>query len=199
MAFVSFANTALVELVYTWNGIVVENTLYIRGNAAWNGSTLGTLGGEVYGWWNAYVKPLQPNTCTLTAIKLRDMSSQFGAYNEYAPVSSNVGTNVSPSLPNNVTAAIKFTTALVGRRNRGRNFVVGLVESGVSGSLVDASYAALWVNAYEEINLVGFINSGVHVVASRATAVAPSYTGVTTLVTGYSMDLGIDTQRRRLS
>lgn len=199
MPFVSFANTALVEMVYTWNGVVVENTLYFRGDAAWNGSTLGELGNEIFEWWDAEIKALQPTTCTLQAIKLRDMSTQFGAYNEYAPIAGNVGVNVSPSLPNNVTAAIKFTTALIGRRNRGRNFVVGLVESGVSGSLVDSSYAALWVDAYEDLQVQPFTNGAVHVIASRATAVAPDYNGVTTLVTGYSMDLRIDTQRRRLT
>lgn len=199
MPFVSFANTALVELVYQCNSVVCENTLYFRGGTPWSTSSLNDLGTAVWSWWSSQLKPLQGATLQLTEIKCRDMSTQFGAYGGYVPVSGNVGTRVSPTLPNNVTVAIKFTTTLVGRRNRGRNFFVGLCEDQVGVNNVNTADAAAIVSAYEELLVTAWPNSANHVVASRATAEAPSWTGVTTLITGYSVDPRIDTQRRRLS
>lgn len=199
MPFVSFANTALVELVFNSNLVVCENTLYIRGTAPWTGSMLNVLAEEVSEWWITEIRGLVNNQTALTEVKARDMSTQFGAYGQFTPVAGNVGTGTSPAMPNNVTCAVKFTTGLAGRRNRGRNYFIGLQEAQCAFNLIDSAFALALAENYSDLALYLSVNDGVHVIASRATATAPDWTGVTTPVTGYSVDLGVDTQRRRLT
>lgn len=199
MAFVSFLNTAYVELVFQQHQQTVQNTLYFRGDNAWASGTLGQLNQELYDWWYDNMRIVQSDTVTLNTIRSRDMSSEFSYNAEETPLTGNVGTLTSPALPNNVTVAIKFVTALVGRRNRGRNFFVGLTEGQVAGNEIDATALGLIVDAYEDLGTYVTVNGAIHVVASRAAAVSPDYNGITTPVVSYAADGFVDSQRRRLS
>lgn len=108
------------------------------------------------------------------------------------------GTGGSVQLPNNVTLCIKWTTENRGRSFRGRTYHVGLTESQVTDNEVVAVAMGQFTTAYGAL-LTDLATAGWPlVIASRYANNQPRITGVATLVTGFSIDPFIDSQRRRL-
>lgn len=198
MAFIPVPNTALAEVVVVWDGQICENTLYFLGAAAWDATTLTALGGELVAWWNTNIKSLVCTNTALSRVRLTSLESQSAPGIEYTTGLPITGTGATACMPNNVSAAIAFITALRGRSYRGRNYVIGLQEGQVVGNLLDASVAAAYVAAYAALDTAVTANSGQHVVVSRQLNNVPRVTGVATIVTAYSMERVIDSQRRRL-
>lgn len=200
MPFVSFPDTAFVELVYTHNGSFVENTLYFRKDTGWLFNDLADLCTDVFAWWGAEVAPLQSTSVALNTVRARDMSVQDGYITEVSPSVGNNGLKAGNSMPNNVTMTVKFSTGFAGRARRGRNYVIGLVEADITGDGVDIAVAGDWVGAYEALNAAVRASdpSITHVVASRANPFEPGLVGQTYAVVDYSTDRIVDSQRRRL-
>lgn len=200
MAFVSFQNTCLVELVMTQFGNARVNTLYIEQDSAWSNVTMGLLSASIITWWKNEPRALMSNTVTLTTCRVRSLESQFGLVIEESVTAGNVGAITTPALPGNVTCTVKFLTGFAGRRRRGRNFWVGLCEPQVGEDVVDPDIVAGMIAAYEQLNgsLVGGTNPR-HVVASRA-GIDPEVggEGMTVEVISYASDGVVDSQRRRL-
>lgn len=199
MAFVEFENTALVELVMTQHGEIVENTLYFRGSSPWDNIELEALCEEVYNWWAGAMAPLISDTVTLTEVRGRDMSTQFGVVGYFVPTALNVGEVTSPALPNNVTVSIGFKSQFAGRRARGRNYFVGLTEGQVTGNAVIAGSMSNILAAYFALNGEVTANSAAHVIASRAAPTGTPPQGDTYYVINYTSDGLVDSQRRRLA
>lgn len=198
MPFVSFANTALVELVYEYHQVICENTLYFRKDAQFSVGDLSNLVDWVYNWWVSELSPLTSNEVVLGTLKGRDMSTQFGNYFETTIPSGNEGQNENTAEPGNVTCAVQFQSGLVGRRNRGRNFFVGMTTNQRSGNFLTPTFQAALAGAYQDLPTYLVDPECKHVIASRATAVSPSWIGTTIPVVSYSVDSRVDTQRRRL-
>lgn len=199
MAFIPVPNTAMVELLYTWDGQQCENTMYFEGAAPWTDAQLTTLADMMNDWWIAELQTPTSNTVTFRGTKATSLESDTAPSVELAPPTLILGANNNPSLPNNVSIAIKFGTAGRGRSARGRNYIVGLTEEKVTGNQLDAAAAAIISDAYNSLRDLEPPNSSQQVVVSRFTGGAPRTTGVTFPVTSATFtDLVIDSQRRRL-
>lgn len=198
MAFISFANVVYVELIYNIFQQTCQNTLYFVNAGDMTVQRLDALIAELAGWYATEMEPLVSDSLTLAEITARDMTTEFSI--QSAQSFAQVGNLTSPALPLNVTAAIKFNTGYVGRRNRGRNFLVGLTEGQVTGNELISTVADDFIDAYEEMFALTEAIDFVHCVASRA-GVNPTTggEGAWKYVNSYSMDLFIDSQRRRLS
>lgn len=199
--FIPADRTAKLELIYTLNGQRVENVLHFRKLSEWTAEDLDTLTLAAFDAWADHLGPVQSNAVTLVNIKATDVSTDNGVGVEFGPISNNTGTLQSPPTPSGTTVATKFTTGRTGRSYRGRAYWVGLVEEDVTGNQIGAVRAGTitdgWQNFATQIG--ENISGAVHVIVSYCGDKAWRTSAVVTPVTGYSTELNIDSQRRRLT
>lgn len=198
MAFIPVLSVVMAELVYNQLGQITENTLYFKSDEGWDVDAMEDLAEQLKNWWVTEFRPAVPNSISLTAVKVTDLSSQFAPGIVDVNGLPLAGLSATEALPNNVTAAITFYTALRGRSYRGRNYVVGLGENAVSGNTVQPGTVEFYVANYMALPEYVISNDAYHVVVSRQENNVPRVTGVATPVTGYAMENVIDSQRRRL-
>jgi hypothetical protein len=182
-----------------WDLQEVENTIWVEFAATPDGAALAAMAAIIGGWYRTNVLPNLSSAVQLVECAATDMTTNVGATGTWVAPSGSVGGLVSPSLPNNVAMCVSFRTAGRGRSNRGRNFVPGLAEDGVSANTILAARAALITTAYN--SLIGTIadNAGTWVIASRVSEGVPRLIGQTSPVTAALVtDLYVDSQRRRL-
>lgn len=199
MPFIPVANVAQVEMRYLWDSQQVENTLYYQFAGSIAFADLVDLTEHLYDWWDTSLKPIQSAACALREVYARDISSEFGI--AYARVSSppEPGTNLSPTLPNNVTVAIGFRALQVGRSFRGRNYSVGMCEGDVTGNLIGGTYATDLQAAYSAMRASVQTIDWLWGIVSRYSGGAPRVAGVFSPVAVLGFTDGIvDSQRRRL-
>lgn len=203
MAYQPVAATALVELVYTLNGQVCENTLYFRhANTGWTESELITLAEAVRDWWIQNMATLTANACTLDRVDATDLSDQFGPKIVLPVTPPSPGLEASGPLPGNGTFCTTFTTGLRGRAFRGRNFFVGLAEGFTTGNQVSNAFATTLRGVYDALNIPATLPAGVSwvVVTRVVNGVVQMPTALTNFVVSVThADLNIDSQRRRLT
>jgi len=200
MAFVPFGGVAMVELLLDYDTQQCETTFYVFEDTVWTATGLLLLAATFEDWWTTEVRVLVPNTVALRAIKATSLASETAPGIELAVSPPSVGTGTSPQLPNNVTIALKWVTALRGRSFRGRTYHIGLAEGQVALNAVDSAHLANLLTAYESINdYLEAVNPDWDlVVASRYSQGLPRVSGLATPITGVTSDGVIDSQRRRL-
>lgn len=103
--------------------------------------------------------------------------------------------------PGNVTFAVKKVSGKTGRSARGRTYWIGMQRSGLTANLnrMDASAAAAIVGAVDALR-AGIVTEGwAPVIISRFSGGVKRAQGVTfTWIDSVSVDLNVDSQRRRL-
>ena len=131
---------------------------------------------------------------------MSDLSAQNAeAIEAGTSVPGGITAATSIAMPGNVTVAIKKVTGLRGRSYRGRIYHCGLVQSQVAAQSLTTGVATTLRNAYLPLLTYPWTDTGwAHVVVSKYTNNAPRVTGVTTLVTDFTVNNQIDSQRRRL-
>lgn len=200
MAFQPVPNTASVEMIFGSNGSIVENVFHVEKDAPWTAVELQALAQAFEGWWRTELASTQPPTLALQRTDARDLTTASGAFHSEPCVGACQGTALDVALPNNVTAAVKWTTGLAGRSQRGRTYHIGLTEAAVVGDNLIESARATLQTAYNE--LIATINAlgGTYdlVVVSRVTNGLPRPVGQTTPITSAQLDNSVDSQRRRL-
>ncbi len=91
-------------------------------------------------------KTLMNTSCSISSVAARDLSEQFGEQSIYIPPGGFVvGSKAGEGYSAQVAVLVQKRTTLVGRANRGRMYVPGLVETDIqnsSGALVAASLTA---------------------------------------------------------
>lgn len=206
MPFVPVQNVALVETRCTLDFQQVENTLYFRFPAIPGSSVLTTLGNEVLTWWQNVFAPLVSSALVLREVVVTDLSSATGPQVTVVPTGLLQGGNLIGPIANSNTLTVSFRTANRGRSFRGRNYVLGLSSSDLSGAnnIKGTTITAL-VTAYEGLFDVADNASAVWVVVSRFSGVdasgkpVPRVTGISTdITTVVVVDDVLDNQRRRL-
>lgn len=161
--------------------------------------------GEVIVIGQALVDAWQLNFKGVTGIQWR----MVGSYMEIGDVNppylrvdlagSTLGEGATLSLPNNSAALIKKSTETAGRSGRGRMFVPGLVSNaaGVNGVL-DPTERGLWQDAIEGFATAADLVDGVLGAVVFHDSASPSAGDGAALVTAFSVDTKIATQRTRM-
>lgn len=206
MPFIPVANTVLAEIRMTADLQQVENTLYFEFPAAPTLASMQTLADDLQAWWIASYAGQIWSGVELREITLTDLTSSSGPQLTQVPPSGTLGDLSNPPLPTSVTLTVSFRTALRGRSFRGRNYVVGLVESQTtSANEIDSTTIAAWASTYTDLFAVAADAGVTWVVVSRFSGVdgsgnpIPRAAGVTTPVTTVVIvDNVVDSQRRRL-
>jgi len=200
MAFIPVPNTAKVTLQWILSGQTIEITLSFTRGSGWDTPGLALLAQDVKDWFTGAIRSLLTSNIVLVNVNATDQSSASGPSYDLPVSSGGSGTAGGSPQSNNVTAAVKFITALRGRSFRGRNYWPSLSNSQVGSSIdVTSGFQAAVVAAYATLSSYLTISGGEHVVVSRFHNGAARGVGVTTPVTAYAMDSSIDSQRRRLS
>jgi len=199
MAYIPVPDTLQAELVYNWDGQIVENVLHFKPFNILSLTLMQELGLKLVGWWIANIKGITPTNLQLVNVKITDLTTQTSPTINYATSLPSVGTGGSPSLPNNCAVVLTKRTLLRGRSFRGRIYHPGLYEAIVVGNTVDAGAVVSFINAYTQLKAFPTATTTWEmVVVSKFQNKVPLLVGVTTPVLSLDSDGVVDSQRRRL-
>lgn len=194
--------TCQAEMVYQSNEPtnLVENVYHFQRTGGWTATQMSDLITYLQAWENTSAKSLRGTSTALLKIRVRDLAVANGAY---AAADMNVaGTHTGAHYPSSVTWAVKWTTGLTGRSNRGRSYWIGLTEtmsSATDDNSIDATVAGAIVSACSALLTGAIPDAGKLVVVSRRHANAWRNPPVTVPITGVGYaDTILDNQRRRL-
>lgn len=199
MPYVPVPNVCQADLFQLWDGQQVENVLHFQPAATLTPLMYTELATFLGSWWNSSMKAWMPTTIQLSSIKITDMTTQFSPVVNYSGGMPIVGTNVSPSLPNNCACVVTKRTLLRGRSFRGRIYVPGMIEGQVTNSQVSPGYISNFLVAYGVIRAFATTSTTWEmVVVSRKQGGVPLVVGEAHAVTSFTCEGVIDSQRRRL-
>jgi len=201
MAFVPGTNVVEAQLIYTFLGQRMENTLYFQKGSAWVVPDMQALGAYLETtFWNNLVRPQVSNVCSLVEIDLRDLTTVSGFNIVWTGGMPRTGAQTGDPIPGSNTVAISFKTLNAGRSYRGRNYFVGLNEGQVSGNQITVTVRDALRTAWSILLATSATPPpATWGVFSRFTAGAPRVTGVFTPITNVTVDVDVDSQRRRLA
>jgi hypothetical protein len=197
-AFIPFANIVQVNLRYTMEGQQCENTFHNKSTVAWTAPNMTTLAAIYYNWVDTDVKPLMVSDCVLQSIAVQDLTTQTSQGVDVPAAPPIVGTAFGDPMPMNVTVAVKLNSLFRGRNWRGRSYFIGIPDPQVSGSFIDATYAANLATAYNTLIATLSAASWPLHVASRWNNRVRRTIGATAEIVAASVELTVDSQRRRL-
>lgn len=197
-------NCASVEMIYQFQGERVENVYNVRRAAPPTEAELQALWTLMRDWEQNTARHFRSDSVNCVLISIRSLVGP-GAPVWEAPVNPViVGGIAQQQRLSFVTITAKHTTSLGGRSYRGRSYWIGVPEAQVlSGGVVSVAYANGIVNAYNTLRNSLAAAGWTFVVISRYSGVdangkqIPRPQGIATPITATSVELGVDTQRKR--
>ncbi len=202
MAFQPVPDVAAIDVIFTLNGVTVQNTHYALLPGGYSLTDLQALADKIDLTFSATVAPDSPPEVTYVKTEVRGLAVINDLLAE-ANVGTAVGLHSGSALPNQVTFAIKKLSGFTGRSARGRIFWVGVPDNTLqptNENLVTATWAANVVADIDfirvQIETVGLWQA---VIVSRFTLGVQRAFGVTfPWVDTTNVDLRVDTHRGRL-
>lgn len=188
-----------VELIYMWDGVIVENVFHYSKGAALMPGDLEAFAPAMVAFWTTNWQAQMPTTVSLTRLRLTDMTASIAPALDYGTGLPLAGTDATAAMPNSVTICITKRTILRGRSYRGRIYHIGLTEARVIGNSVPSAQLAAIMSRYELMKTitVAGIPWSMGVVSKKFQGVWREV-GDFTPVVGFTCDGIIDSQRRRL-
>lgn len=199
MAYVPFANCVEVVLRFIWGEQVVSITLGFCKAAPPNETDIdGLYNSAILPWYNGNLKLHLSSNITLVNTNITILTTSTSMSKDYA--ASIAGTGAATSVANNVTGVVTFSTPARGRSYRGRNYIPGIPTTFQANNteLTSAAVTA-YLGDYAALATLAGALGWTHVVLSRFSNLAQRPVGVATGITAYTMDIFIDSQRRRLA
>lgn len=202
MAFQAVPNTCEIDVIYTLNGVGVQNSFYAKFTAGYVLADLILLAAAI----DNAINPTFLNQMPVEVSYVRTEVRGLGVENDLTAednFSAGPGVHAGSVLPNNVTFAIKKTSGLTGRSARGRTYWIGVPKTQLDPldeNLVLAAWAAAAVAAVTQIRVdTNAVPGADAVLVSRFAGGVQRATGITFPWTGeINVDLRVDTQRGRL-
>lgn len=198
MPFIPISNTMKVVLEYTLNGQLLVNVYHVQSPSPIVTADLTAIATVFAGWWATNMRPNFTTAISLTRIVATDMSEEDGAQVVYVTGLPSAGTAGGASAPNNVACVTTLRTGFSGRSKRGRKYWGGFAASEVADNFISTTLGtavlADMTSLDNAIDTAGFAL----VVSSLYHDHAPREEGENTIVSTFSMDTRVDTQRRRL-
>lgn len=200
MAFIPVPDTVEVRMQYSYDGQQVENVFHVHQDGEWTVSQMQAIATVFVDLFDDELDTFAAATLTLNRVLVRDLTTSSGLAIEWTTGLPLSGLSPSPQLPNNVTAAVKWTTGLAGRSFRGRTYHLGLCENSVTANELVSTLPADLESAYATLitNIPAAVTGAALVVVSKYHLGAPRTTGITTDIIAVSVDPVVDSQRRRL-
>ena len=195
--YIPVASTFQVNMVTSMSGQIAENVFHVTTTEGGLVPTLSDIANAFKIWWGNKIAPLCTAACSLTEIRVIDLSSQTGAAFDTG-VTGMGGSGSGEALPNNVAAVISWGTALRGKSFRGRTYIGGLASSEFTqNELNDAAQAALADAGNSLLTTVDDLGAALSIV-SYCSNKAWRTVGVATPVVSLTAEKKLRTQRRRM-
>lgn len=197
--YIPFLNVAKVEITAEIDNQRVQNVFHMRCDLGWTSQSASDLLGYLDSWLANVHAPVVGAHVEFVELKLTDLTTQTGLVAELQIGTIGELTGVGQdALPNGTAVVVKWTTAARGRSYRGRTYHFGLTQSQVTlNNLEPAARTAIGAS-YNTMFTQMQARGWPMVVASRVNNGVLRTTGVATVITGWSIDPVIDSQRRRL-
>lgn len=202
MAFQAVPDTVSIQIIYTQNGVFVQNSFYAELVGGYVLADLVALAsgidGQIAGTWKAQQNP--------NAIYIRTEVRGLAVENDITAqdgTSNGPGIQVSEAAPNNVTLSVKKTSGLTGRSARGRTYWIGIPRiqlDPINENLFFSAYVTAVEFAVDSIRTqINALPLWIPVLVSRFANKAQRPVGVTFPWVGSTcVDNIVDTQRGRL-
>lgn len=197
MAFIPVPNTVMVEMIQVFKANRYENTLYFKRATPWDDASMTSLGADLATWWDTQLGSQLSDQLSLDMIKLTSLESETANFQEFTDGLPQSGGSATDPLPPQDSMVVTFKTNVRGRSFRGRNYLVGFVESMQSGGEWNTTIQGEIETAIAGLVTVATDNDCEWVVVSRYTNNAPRVTGIATPVTGFAARPIVASQRRR--
>lgn len=193
-------NVAKADVIHSWDGQLVENTLYFFSTVPITQANIQALADGLRSYWQTVMLPLMSSQVGFLVVETTHMTPVPALTGASAATVPNAGGDSNPASPNSTTLAVSFRTGVSGRSYRGRNYWIGLTEPNVVNSTVSTTLAAAVAAAYAGmIGLNSVADDWRWGVYSRRLNNADRETGMFNDVTSVVIvDHVVDSQRRRL-
>lgn len=201
MAFIPCPDCASAAIKFDVNGQLCYNVLNFIRLSGYDQDNINELADAVDGWVGASYLAGVTSEVAYVETYVRGLSA---ATDLTALANANAGAGdlgTTEALPANVTWAVKFSTGLTGRSNRGRAYWIGLPVSALDANenFVAVASADAIIALWEALPTALAASQWDHVVLSKFTNGSPRTAGVARKVTAYSyVDRKIDTLGRRI-
>lgn len=198
--FVPAVNVIQAAMRFTYQGQKVENVFHLlKTSAIADPTDFEAVGDILISWW---VNEMLTNVLTnvsLDSVDMVDLTTQTSPGLNWTLGLPRVGSNSGTPIPNNVTFAVKWLAAGRGKAARGRTYHIGMSAEQCDGNQIDASVYAGFLAAYQE--LIEAFNTTAYslVIVSRVLNKTPRATAALATILSASIDLDLDSQRRRLA
>lgn len=193
-------NAVKAELLYTLDGQHMENVITCEFPTTPEVTDAVALGDAIVGWFTTTFAGALPAALALQGVLITQIESPGGSgfqilYNTGCPVA---GSGNGGAEPNNVSIAVKLSTAKHGRAYTGRLFQVALPLGHITANLIDSAFQGFLKTTYEELIQVIASAGWTWSVASYFVNKVKREMPVFTPITAVGIDPTIDSQRRRL-
>jgi len=207
--FIPAPNTALVEMVYTCAGQIIENTFHVQKSSPFTALELQGLATAFDNWDGVGASRwalLRANNCVLQQIKTKALDTASSPVYIFVLPVARGGAGAGGSLPLNVTFCLTLQTGLAGRSQRGRIYFPGIQSGQVQAAPAQNQIVAATAN-----QMVTDLNNLIAAVAALGAGykmVVTSYynngawrsVAQNSIITNAAYaDLNLDSQRRRLA
>lgn len=202
MAFQPVPDTAEIDIIFTYNGVIAQNVFYAELVGGYLLADLQALAAQIDVNWQGNWRSEQPAECIYIRTEVRGLAVENDLVVTNA-TSSNPGSHVSGALPNQVSFAIKKESGLTGRSARGRTYWIGIPKlelDTADENMLLAPYAALIVANVDTVRTsIIAVPGWTPVLVSRFLAGEKRAQGETfPWISCTNVDLRVDTQRGRL-
>lgn len=199
MQFIPVPNCASVVMAFTYHDQQCMNKYHLESESPFDQASLALAGNLFSGWWSTNFRGYVGASLILNRILLRALDTDHSPAVEYTQGLPLAGQGGSPNGPGNVTVAVKWASGLAGRSYRGRTFHLGLPVTQYSGNSLVAGVETTLAGKYNQL-ITDLDATPWHlVVVSYYTNGAPRTQGVVTEISEASVDVHLDSQRRRLA
>lgn len=198
MAYIRLPLGIRVAMEYEVFGKVVVNVYHVTTTDPIITIKLTTIAEAFRDWFISDLNIGLSPDIALTAVTAHNLNVANGEKITVVVSPPSPGIAVGDAVSNNVALVASLGTDLTGRSFRGRSYIAGITETNVTANEIGTAYAAFFVSSITFLMAdLDSINTDL-VIASFVSGGAPRAEGLPTLVTSVSMDVRVDTQRRRL-
>lgn len=204
MPFIPAVDTARVCVNQTLHGQNICNVLHFFKAGGYSEADLTALANAVITAWNDNMAPAMSTDIQFTSVTARDMSAVDAEAVEVPFPALSGGDIVNVASPGNVAIVVSWKTGFAGRSRRGRTYLSGVSEDGITGNEINAdrlaSIRGLVTDFIADMTAAGFQLA----IASYFSGVdgngdpIPRATALVTPVLTAIVDKWLDSQRRRL-
>jgi len=197
MAFIPTPNSVKVEMNGTQNGVQIVNVFHVKTTGTVSSADLD----DILACFDAYWTDLKAgvhSSYELNNFTATDISVINGTQTVFPYTTGNVGTAAGDAAAANAAMCASFRTNLTGRSYRGRMYLGGLAQSGLtSAQTFSTGYAASIVGVIQDLmTALDAVNMTLCVLSKVALGVA-RIAGVLTEILTVTIDTKVDSQRRR--